>query len=105
MATDTATIVIGKAKEFYNKIRNNFEYLYGRWLDESEYEDWNEYKATFEKLCETHGGKFKSAAKRPFALTVELQQAGVTPKGRVFSHILVTYTATATDVKIDAKIV
>ena len=44
-------------------------YLYGRWLDEREYEDFNEYidfmKSNFEKLNITDS-KFIKAGKHPF---------------------------------------
>lgn len=51
-------------KGFLNKL----EYLYSRWLDESEYEDFNDYIAEAKKaLPDTYS--FVKMSKRPFSVT------------------------------------
>jgi hypothetical protein len=44
-------------------------YLRSRWLDEREYEDWNEYVAEMKKLI-PEGFKFERAGKSPFGFTM-----------------------------------
>lgn len=44
--------------------------LCGRWRDESQYEDWNEYVAVMRKVVDAIDGvKFVSMSKRPFGFT------------------------------------
>lgn len=55
------------AKEVFDKIWAQFDYLYSRWQDEFEYEDFADYIAVMKSKLEEHEGvKFVRALKRPF---------------------------------------
>ena len=53
-----------------NTVIDNLCYLKSRWHDESEYEDFNEYKETMQKIVEKEGYKFIKMSKT-YALTLE----------------------------------
>lgn len=48
---------------------NHFFYLYERWQDEKEYEDWNDYVASFEK---TYGVKVLESTSETFTFKIEV---------------------------------
>lgn len=53
---------------FFRSIQGRFEYLYDRWRDEQEYEDFSEYQAAAKTWCD---GKvdFVKLTKTPFQLS------------------------------------
>lgn len=54
-------------KSFIEKHGDRLWYLYNRWLDEREYEDFKDYEAELKKLAETAPEiEFKKGVKRPF---------------------------------------
>lgn len=54
---------------FFRSIQRNFEYLYDRYQDEKEYEDFEEYRKAVQVYCQLDGIKFEKLTKSPFALT------------------------------------
>jgi len=74
-----------KVAAFFDKIAPRLDYLGGRWADEHEYEDFNDYKTEMEKLVKKHlpGATFVKASKRP--LGFEMTFAGATYRFKVTS--------------------
>jgi hypothetical protein len=66
--------------EVFQKIEERMVYLYGRWMDEREYEDFAEYeinmKATLYAL-NVPGVHFVKAMKRPFGFVFDYQWSKV----------------------------
>lgn len=60
-----------EARKIFKAEEDAIVYLYGRWLDEREYEDFKEYAEAMKKLL-PEGYVFESASKRPFGMTVKL---------------------------------
>jgi len=54
------------------KVQDCAVYLYGRWLDEREYEDIKEYGQVVAPHMMKLGVKFKKMNKRPFGFTFEV---------------------------------
>jgi hypothetical protein len=68
------SIEISKAIEtFVSANQNLLGNLWGRWQDEKEYEDINEYGAVIAKNF-PEGWKLIKSAKRPFGVTVQIEQ-------------------------------
>ena len=55
-----------KAKAFWENAGELVCSLTGRWADESEYEDINDYKVPLQKLADKYDITIKSMLKRPF---------------------------------------
>jgi len=77
-------------KKFATDEVEKIEYLYGRWQDEKEYEDFQEYIDFFKRLLEKYPGiKFLRATKSPFvfhvAIGAERWAVGVKSKGNYLS--------------------
>ena len=51
------------------KIAQHLGYLFDRWQDEKEYEDFSDYVASMKKIIEGAGGKFVKMTKSPFRVT------------------------------------
>jgi len=66
------TLAWAAFKAMMNKpvVLARLSYLWGRWQDEQEYEEWNDYHAEFEKLCAAEGVLIKlvRSTRRPFAM-------------------------------------
>ena len=56
------------------KHQERMEYLYDRWQDEKEYEDWNEYQMAMKGMF---GDLFVRAMKRPFCAVIRIGIRGV----------------------------
>jgi hypothetical protein len=57
------------AKNFFYKSLDRMGYLASRWMDESEYEDINDYRANLQTFCATNGFPtvtITKMLKRPF---------------------------------------
>lgn len=63
---------IALANKFFEDSQNLVGNLYGRWQDEKEYEDINDYGKPVQKALEKIGGKLVSMHKKPFGFTYEL---------------------------------
>lgn len=48
------------------------DYLYGRWLDEQEYEDFADYSKAMQKMATDANITFVKAQKRPFGFVVDI---------------------------------
>ena len=60
-------IVAVFGKEVFNAVADSLAYLYARWQDEKEYEDFEEYKNEAKKILPTNC-EFKKMTKNPFEL-------------------------------------
>lgn len=60
------------AEEIWKSCEIRVSYLFSRWQDEKEYEDFNEYVKVMKQLIEELGGKFIKGYKRPFGFSYEL---------------------------------
>ena len=56
------------AESGIDRIVKKFDYLEGRWQDESEYEDFREYQQVAKKAVEKQGFRFVSLSERPMKL-------------------------------------
>lgn len=63
---------LDRAKAFFNDHGDHFAYLYGRWQDEQEYEDFNEYITSMQVKLVAHDATLVKMTKRPFALTFKV---------------------------------
>lgn len=62
------------AEVVFNAMEKHFCYLYSRWQDEKEYEDFDEYKTSMKKTLEPHtDAEFLSMTSRPFAMLVKVK--------------------------------
>lgn len=59
-----------KTVGFYKKNQQVLDYLYGRWLDEREYEDIKEYADLIRGKIEAEGMKMGKMRKRPFGFEI-----------------------------------
>jgi len=78
-------ITKNKVKEIMSLLQDTLCYLYNRWQDEKEYENWNDYIAHMKKAFENMESKvalkskcfenayFVKASKRPFGMTFDLE--------------------------------
>lgn len=66
---------IAKAASIYKSMENVMTNLYGRWLDEKEYEDFSNYADVMKKEISGLGGEFVAASKRPFGFKYALAGA------------------------------
>lgn len=55
------------------KLSDQFMYLWERWQDEKEYEDFADYQNVMKSAVEQEGGKFLKMTKRPWYVEFELQ--------------------------------
>ena len=55
-----------KASQFWSACEETMGSLVGRWSDEKEYEDFNEYRIPLDKIAAKHGISITSMSKRPF---------------------------------------
>lgn len=66
-------------REFQEKVMTEMAdkvgYLYDRWQDEKEYEDFADYKAEACRFCNEKGYKYMKLSKRPFTLTLRFNDA------------------------------
>ena len=72
MTTVTAKWDADKIREVMNNLNITLQdkllYGYERWLDESEYEDIEDYSVLFAEKIEAEGGEIKKMLKRPFGV-------------------------------------
>lgn len=64
------------AQQFFEQAQRNLEYLKMRWEDESEYEDFADYKAQMQKNATPFGITILEAHKRPFGCTFKTPDGG-----------------------------
>ena len=71
--------IIKISEGIYNKYPiDNFGYLFARWQDEKEFEDFAEYEKVMKKnVGEVEGVKFVKASKRPFGFTLKITQEDI----------------------------
>jgi len=62
------------AHEVFEKMESDITYLYCRWQDEKEYEDFGDYTKRIKKSVEEFGVKFIKATKRPFGFVYCLDE-------------------------------
>jgi len=66
-------------------------YLFARWQDEKEYEDFKEYEKIMAKEIEKVGVKFVKGSKRPFGVIFQIQNLNflfyMTSKFKSWKHI------------------
>ena len=63
---------LSKTNDIFNKLEDRLVYLYSRWQDEKEYEDFNEYIESAKESVTEAGGTFVSMKKRPFYVEIEI---------------------------------
>ena len=63
------------ALNLFKKLEKTMINLYSRWLDESEYEDINDYSINLKNEVEKINGKFLKMYKKPFGFTFQLSNA------------------------------
>lgn len=76
MPPATAPTASPTALNLYNspEVQERLSYLWARWLDEREYEDWEDYADVMKGLAEEHPGvTFVKAHKRPFGFTAKVE--------------------------------
>lgn len=61
------------AKVMTDEQWKGLDYLYARWMDEKEYEDFNEYAKQMKLLVKDTPAIFIKASKRPFGFTILVQ--------------------------------
>ena len=71
---ETVNVIIAIAKSIYEAFPiNTLGNLYGRWLDEREYEDFADYEAVMKKTVgNVKGVTFVKGNKRPFGFTIQI---------------------------------
>jgi hypothetical protein len=62
-----------KILTFLNEITETMSYLYGRWQDEKEYEDINDYQKPLKSLLEKHNVTIVKMTKRPFGFRMIME--------------------------------
>ena len=65
-----------KINAFMDASADRMCYLYGRWQDEKEYEDFNDYIDAMRKML-PDGFKFEGATKMPFGVRFSIEGSGV----------------------------
>jgi hypothetical protein len=55
-----------QASDFFDAVTDLTERLYGRWLDEKDYEDINDYRAPVQQIADGFGVTIVKMTKRPF---------------------------------------
>ena len=60
-----------RSKDLLEKVIARLGYLYDRWQDEKDYEDFADYKGNIKRLLNDEGAKFIGLKQRPFELTYE----------------------------------
>jgi len=73
-------ITKSKVNDIMTAMEKTLVYLYGRWQDEKEYENWDDYIAYMKKLfaemqksTNTTNAVFAKASKRPFGFTFDFE--------------------------------
>ena len=56
-----------RAAAFAKAIESTYGNLYGRWMDESEYEDIGEYKKVLQKVADDYDVQVTKMVKKPFS--------------------------------------
>ena len=70
MDENTKNSIIALARTIWKDADKIVNYLHSRWLDEREYEDFNDYIAKFKEIVARHPeAVFVTASKRPFGFT------------------------------------
>lgn len=62
------------AEQIWNELGDTMARLAGRWLDEYNYEDINDYKNVIVPFVRKHGGEITQMLKRPFGFVFKLNQ-------------------------------
>ena len=80
------------ASKFFNKNEKTFLGLYGRWINEKEYEDFKDYGMVMKSTADkTKGIEFVCAKKRPFGIVFNAEgktyQIKVTAKSYEYKRI------------------
>ena len=60
-----------EANHLLEKVIARLGYLFDRWQDEKDYEDFADYKGNIERLLNDEGAKFIGLKQRPFELTYD----------------------------------
>lgn len=72
---DAARVVLGRVM---NSSADRLGYLWSRWQDEKEYENFGDYEAEMKKLASAHPEiEFIRAGKRPFGFTARYRELSV----------------------------
>jgi hypothetical protein len=74
MAEKMTNEALTKANTIFNQMKEKICYLYDRWQDENEYEDFNEYKDVAKKHAESFGVIFVGMTKSPFAVKIQIDE-------------------------------
>ena len=65
------------ARRFFDEVADMASRLYGRWLDEKDYEDIADYQKPFSKAADKWDIKIIKMTKRPFGLHFEDTYSGI----------------------------
>jgi hypothetical protein len=80
------------AEKFYDKMENFVVSLYGRWQDEKDYEDINDYGTLIKKEVDKIGGKFIKMVKKPFGFLYSLDdvtyQISISNKNYTYKRVV-----------------
>jgi hypothetical protein len=58
-----------RCNQLFDKTHQYFGYLYGRWCDEGQYENFNDYIDAARKKLAEHGAELVEMKQKPFAIT------------------------------------
>ena len=70
----TSPANLARINAFYFENENLVRNLYGRWLDEGQYEDISEYAKVFSKALKKHKFIFVKVTKKPFGFTFKIDE-------------------------------
>jgi len=65
---------LAKATSIFNALQDRIFYLYERWQDEKEYEDFADYQKSAKERVEALGFGYIDMTKRPFAIKVQIDE-------------------------------
>ena len=69
--------VLKKTNSIFDQVIDKITYLYCRWQDEKDYEDFDDYVKEARKSVEKANGNFVKMTKRPFGVTISIGQVRV----------------------------
>jgi hypothetical protein len=71
----TAPTDLARINTMYYEMADLVQYLYGRWLDEGQYEDIADYGNVIAKALEKHNFTLVAMKKKPFGFTFKISES------------------------------